>query len=244
MSRLYVVGIGPGDEKGMTAQAALALAEADVLCGYTKYIELVAPLYPEKPSIATGMKKEVERCHAALQAASEGKVVAVVCSGDAGVYGMAGLIYELSGAYPPLQIEVIPGVSAAMAGAALLGAPLGHDFAVISLSDLLTPWSVIEERLGAAAKADFALCIYNPASKGRKDHLKKACEVLLKHKPAHTLCGWARNIGRDGEASGILTLEELRNFAADMFTTVYVGNAMTQTLGGKLVTPRGYEVRP
>ena len=240
MSKLYVVGIGPGHKKGMTEQAIAALAEADVLCGYTKYIELVAPLHPDKPVIATGMTKEVERCHAALQAASDGKTVAVVCSGDAGVYGMAGLIYELSVAYSSIEIEVVPGVSAAMAGAALLGAPLGHDFAVVSLSDLLTPWSVIEDRLDATARADFALCLYNPASKGRKDHLKTACDILLRHKSADTLCGWARNIGRDGEASGILTLGELRTFAADMYTTVFVGNVMTQAIDNKLITPRGY----
>lgn len=240
MKKLSVVGIGPGNAAGMTGHARAALEQADLLCGYTKYIELVAPLFPEKPCISTGMTKEVERCHAALEAAAEGNSVALVCSGDSGVYGMAGLIYELADEHPPLEIEIVPGVSAAMAGASLLGAPLGHDFAVISLSDLLTPWSLIEQRLSLAAEADFVLCLYNPASKGRKDYLQKACDIVLKHKAADTLCGWARNIGRTGETTGILPLSELRTFEADMFTTVFIGNAMTKNIQDKLVTPRGY----
>lgn len=243
MKKLYVVGLGPGDQKGMTGHALAALTEADVLCGYTKYIDLIAHLFPEKSVLATGMTREVERCQAALQAAAEGKTVALVCSGDSGVYGMAGLIYELAEDYPPVEIEIVPGVSAAMAGAALLGAPLGHDFAVISLSDLLTPWALIEKRLDAAAGADFILCLYNPASKGRPDYLQKACDILLRHKGADTCCGWARSIGREGEAWGLLTLAELKEFEADMFTTVFVGNAMTRNLGGKMVTPRGYETK-
>lgn len=241
MKKLYVVGLGPGNKEGMTGRALSAMAEADVLCGYTKYIDLVTPIFPEKKLLSTGMTHEVERCRAALQAAAGGETVALVCSGDAGVYGMAGLIYELAGEYPPVEVEVVPGVSAAMSGAALLGAPLGHDFAVVSLSDLLTPWAYIEKRLEAAAGADFALCLYNPASKGRKDYLQKACDILLRHKAPATPCGWARSIGREGESWGVLTLAELRSFEADMFTTVFVGNAMSRILGGKLVTPRGYK---
>lgn len=241
MKRLFVVGIGPGSEEGMTQQAAKALEEAQVLCGYTKYIELVAPLFSEKPVISTGMKKETDRCHAALESASEGKTTALVCSGDAGVYGMAGLILELSPGYPEVEIEIIAGVSAAMSGAALLGSPLGHDFAVISLSDLLTPWELIEKRLTACAAADFALSIYNPRSHGRPDYLAKACDILLKHKSGETVCGWAKNIGRQGEECGTLTLSELRSFDADMFTTVFVGNEMTRLISGKMVTPRGYK---
>lgn len=240
MSRLTVVGIGPGNKKGMTDAALAALRDAEVLCGYTKYIELVAPLFPDKPVISTGMTKEVERCHLALQAVSRGQTVALVSSGDAGVYGMAGLIYELAADYPPLDIEVVPGVSAAMAGAALLGAPLTHDFAVVSLSDLLTPWERIEKRLAAAAIADFVLCLYNPASKRRRDYLQKACDILLRHKAADTACGWARNIGREGEAWGILSLQALREYEADMFTTIFIGNSQTYAIKGKLVTPRGY----
>jgi len=241
MRKIYVVGIGPGDKKGMTLQAADALEEADVLCGYAKYIELVAPLFPEKSIITTGMKKESERCHAALKSASEGKTTALVCSGDAGVYGMAGLIFELSPNYPEVEIEIVAGVSAAMSGAALLGSPLGHDFAVVSLSDLLTPWELIEKRLIACANADFALSIYNPASHGRPDHLAKACDILRSHKSGDTICGWAKNIGRKGEECGTLTLSQLRDFEADMFTTVFIGNKMTKVISGKMVTPRGYK---
>lgn len=244
MSTLFVVGIGPGDETGMTGRARAALNAADILCGYTHYVELVRPLFPDKEFLATGMKKEVERCRAALAAACAGQAVAMVCSGDAGVYGMAGLVYELAQEYPPVDIEIVPGVSAAMSGAALLGAPLGHDFAVVSLSDLLTPWSVIEKRLCAVGEADFALCLYNPASKGRQNYLQKACDLLLQYKKPETICGWARNIGRLKENTGVLPLAALRDFKADMFTTVFVGNAATKNIGGKIVTPRGYGVKP
>ena len=240
MSKLYVVGIGPGDKSGMTGHCLDALERADVLCGYDKYLQLVAPLFPGKPSIATGMTREVERCRMALDAADDGKVVAVVCSGDAGVYGMAGLIYQLSEEYPPVEIEVVPGVSAAMAGAAVLGAPLMHDFAVISLSDLLTPWEAITARLRGAAAAGFVLCLYNPASKKRHDHLARACDLVLEHRAPDTVCGWVRNIGREGQESGILPLSELRDWQADMFATVFIGNDDTRTVGGKMVTPRGY----
>ena len=164
MSKVWVVGIGPGEKRDMTGRALAAMGEADLLCGYDRYIELVVGLFPDKPTIATGMTREVERCRAALREAAGGRTVAVVCSGDAGVYGMAGLIYELAAEFPPVEIEVVPGVSAAMSGAAVLGAPLMHDFAVISLSDLLTPWEIIEKRLRAAAAAEFVLCLYNPAS--------------------------------------------------------------------------------
>lgn len=240
MNKLYVVGIGPGDAQGLTGHARAALEEAQLLCGYTKYIQLVAPLYPDKPVLSTGMRQEEARCHAALQAAAEGKTVALVCSGDAGVYGMAGLVYQLSDGYPAVEIQVVPGVTAALAGSALLGAPLGHDFAVVSLSDLLTPWPVIEARLDAAARADFVLCLYNPASKGRRDHLQQACGILLRHKDPGTVCGWTRDIGRTQEDWGLLTLAELRDYEADMFTTVFVGNGETQALAGRMVTPRGY----
>lgn len=241
MTKLYVVGIGPGGGEDMTGRALSAMTAADVLCGYDKYIELVAPLFPGKETIATGMTREVERCRAALRATASGKSVAVVCSGDAGVYGMAGLLFELSGDYPPVDIEVVAGVSAAMAGAALLGAPLMHDFAVISLSDLLTPWETIASRLDHAAAAGFVLCLYNPASKKRADHLARACDIVLRHRTPQTVCGWARSIGRDGEAHGVLSLKQLRDWRADMFTTVFIGSGSTLDIGGRMVTPRGYD---
>lgn len=241
MSAVWIVGIGPGDKDGMTARALAVIADADILCGYDKYIALVAPLFPDKPTIASGMTQEAARCAAALRAASEGKTVAVVCSGDAGVYGMAGLVHELAADFPPVDIEVVPGVSAALSGAAMLGAPLAHDFAVVSLSDLLTPWDIIARRLRAAAEADFVLCLYNPASKKRRGHLARACDILLEHRSPAATCGWAKNIGRDGASCGLLTLAELRNFEADMFTTVFVGSTATRALRGKMITPRGYE---
>ena len=167
--------------------------------------------------------------------------MAVVCSGDSGVYGMAGLVYEVAQEYDPIDIEVVPGITAACGGAAVLGAPLTHDFAVVSLSDLLTPWEKIEARLTAAAQADFVLCLYNPASKSRPDYLQRACDILLAAgKSPDTVCGTVRNIGRAGEEAGLLTLGQLRDTQVDMFTTVFVGNSQTKVLGGKMVTPRGY----
>ncbi len=244
MGRVMVVGLGPGDEAGMTGQALAALRQADIICGYDAYVELARPIVPNTPVIATGMKQEVERCRQALAAAAEGKAVAVVCSGDPGVYGMAGLIVQLAESYPPVDIDIIPGVSAAMAGAALLGAPLMHDFAVISLSDLLTPWETIVRRLDAAASADFVICLYNPASKKRHDNLQKACDIVLRHRAADTICGWTRHIGREGQDKAILPLAALRTFQADMFTTVFIGSTASKQMGDRMVTPRGYQGLP
>lgn len=241
MSRLYVVGLGPGDQSLMSPAALAAIRQAELLCGYTVYIDQVRELAPHTPVLTTPMTREVERCRIALEQASSGKTVAMVCSGDAGVYGMAGLIYQLSADYPPVEIEVIPGITAALSGAAVLGAPLTHDFAVISLSDLLTPWPLIEKRLDAAGAADFCLAIYNPASKKRAIHLKRACEILLRHKAPGTVCGYVRNIGRPGQEAEIMSLETLQFAELDMFCTVFVGNSETQQLNGKMVTPRGYE---
>jgi precorrin-3B C17-methyltransferase len=186
------------------------------------------------------MRKEVERCRMALEEAVAGRKVAMVCSGDPGVYGMAGLIYELAHEYPPVDIEVIPGVSASNGGAAVLGAPLMHDYCVISLSDLLTPWEKIEKRLIAAAEADFVISLYNPSSHKRPDYLQKACDILLTHKDGATVCGTVRNIGREGEEASVMTLAELRDTPVDMFTTVFIGNSQTVELDGRMVTPRGY----
>lgn len=240
MSNVVVVGIGPGDAAFLTQQARSAMERADVLCGYTVYIDLVAPLFPEKETYSTPMKKEVDRCRWALETAQSGKTVAMVCSGDAGVYGMAGLMLELGADYPDVEIEIVPGVTAALSGAAVLGAPLGHDFCVISLSDLLTPWERIETRLRCAAEGDFVVCIYNPCSKKRTDTLRRACAVLMEHKSPDTVCGWVRNIGRDGQESRILSLKELADETLDMFTTVFIGSSSTTICSGNMVTPRGY----
>lgn len=240
MKKLYIVGIGPGDEKNMTAACRKAIKLSDIVVGYTKYVELIAPLYPQKRTLATPMTHEAERCREALRIAALGETVAVICSGDAGVYGMAGLIYELSEQFPPVEIEIVPGITAALAGAAVLGAPLTHDFAVISLSDLLTPWQLIEKRLSCAAEADFCIVLYNPASKKRSDYLQKACDIFLKYKSPETVCGIVHNIGREGQYAEVLTLKHLRQARVDMFTTVFVGNDQTKILSGKMVTPRGY----
>ncbi len=243
MSRklVSVVGLGPGNAQFLTAQAQAALQNADVLCGYTVYIDLVRPHYPEKEVYTTGMTREIDRCRWALEAAQSGKTVALVCSGDAGVYGMASPLLELAGAYPDVEVEIVPGLTAALSGAAVLGAPLAHDFCVISLSDRLTPWEVIEKRLACAAAGDFCVALYNPSSKGRADYLAKAVRILRANgKADETLCGVVRSIGREGQSSCLLTLAELEQTAVDMFTTVFIGNAATQNLCGKMVTPRGY----
>jgi len=242
MGKVLIVGIGPGGAEYLTQQARRSMEVADVLCGYTGYISMIAPLFPDKETYSTPMTQELERCHWALETAQKGKTVAMICSGDAGVYGMASPILQLAVDYPEVETEVIPGVTAALSGAAVLGAPLGHDFCVISLSDLLTPWQVIEQRLHCAAMGDFALCLYNPSSKKRGDYLMKACEILLESgKRPDTVCGWVRNIGREGETSRVLTLEELRTASLDMFTTVFIGSGDTKLVSGHMVTPRGYE---
>lgn len=238
---LYVIGLGPGDASMLTGQARAALAASDVLCGYTVYVELVKPLFPEKETYTTAMRGEMERCRWALETAAAGKNVALVCSGDAGVYGMASPVLELAKEYPDVRIEVVPGVTAALSGAAVLGAPLGHDFCVISLSDLLTPWSLIEKRLQCAAAGDFALCLYNPASHRRRDHLQRAVEILLAAgKAENTPCATVRNIARPGQQVQFYTLEELREAPVDMFTTVFVGSSSTLQQDSWMITPRGY----
>ena len=238
---VIALGIGPGDAQYLSAQAQMALEAADLICGYTVYVDLVRAHYPHKAYYTTGMTAELERCHHALREASMGKTVAMVCSGDAGIYGMAGLLYELAVEYPDVDIEGVPGITAALAGAALLGAPLCNDFAVVSLSNQLTPWETIERRLHAVGAGDFALCLYNPRSRQRPENLRLACEILLSYREAHTPCGIAQNIGREGQYTGLLSLEELRTFPADMFTTLFVGNSQTRILYGKMVTLRGYE---
>lgn len=238
--KIYVIGLGPGGEEQMTLRAVRALQACDCVAGYPLYLELVASLIVGKERIETPMKREVERCTAARDAALAGKTVAMISSGDAGVYGMAGVMHEVCAAYPEIEIEVVPGVTAACAGAAVLGAPLTHDFAVISLSDLLTPWDKIETRLIAAASADFVICLYNPSSKKRADYLRRACDCILPHRAGDTPCGTAHNVGRDGEYGVVMTLAALRETPVDMFTTVFIGNSQTVIIGKRIVTPRGY----
>ena len=240
MQRLYVIGIGPGGNDCLTIQAKDALEECQAVVGYTEYVKLIEGICADKEVLSTGMMKEIERCRAALQLAQDGKTTAIVCSGDAGVYGMAGLMYEIGEEYPEVELEIIPGVTAATGGAAVLGAPLIHDFCLISLSDLLTPWEKIEARLLGASQADFVICLYNPSSRKRHDYLQKACDLMMQYKSPDTVCGIVANIAREGETSRVMTLKELRDTQVDMFTTVFIGNSQTREINGKMVTPRGY----
>ena len=240
MKKIFIIGLGPGNPDGMTLAGRTALKQAQLICGYGIYVEQAAAVCPDTPVFTTPMTEEIKRCRRALEKASCGETVAMVCSGDAGVYGMAAPLLELAQEYPPVEIEVVGGVTAAISGAAVLGAPLGHDFAVISLSDLLTDWQVIERRLEAAALGDFCVAVYNPASRKRTGHLRRACEIFLRHKAPDTVCGWVRNIRRPGQEQKILTLRQLAEEKLDMFCTVFIGNRDTKVVQGRMVTPRGY----
>ena len=239
MAKLYVVGIGPGDYDNITVRADRALRDCPVVIGYTVYVELVRAMYPDKTFITTAMTKEADRCRIALEEA-RARDTALICSGDSGIYGMAALVYELRGESSEPEIEVIPGLTAACSGGALLGAPLTHDFAVISLSDRLTDWELISKRLEYAARAGLSIVLYNPASRGRPDHLRRACDILLEVLPADRICGVVKNIGREGQERCLLTLSELRDFPADMFCTVFIGNPASKAVGDVFITPRGY----
>ncbi len=246
MGSLWITGIGPGGPAYMTPQAVAAITRADTLCGYTVYIELVRKALGDRlrknlTILTTPMRQELERCRLAMEAAAAGSDVAMVCGGDAGIYGMAGPLLAMADDYPDVQIEIIPGLTAAVAGAAVLGAPLMNDFCVISLSDLMTPWQVIEKRLRAAAAGDFCICIYNPMSSRRREHLAKACRILMEEQSPDTPCGWVRNIGRPGQESRLFTLGMLAMEEVDMFTTVFIGNSRTRFRGPYMVTGRGYE---
>ncbi len=240
---IWIVGFGPGDRRHMTIEAQEAIESADVIVGYSGYNALMKPLFPDKEYVETGMRGEVKRCEEAVSLAESGKNVALICSGDAGVYGMAGLLLEIlerRGKIDEINVEVVAGVTAALAGAALLGAPLGHDLAFISLSDLLTPWELIEKRLLAAGEADFCIALYNPSSRGRKDHLRRAANLLLQVRSGDIPCGIADRIGREGESIRILTLRELPDAETDMQSVVLIGNSGTRRIGNYLVTERGY----
>lgn len=245
---IYIVGMGPGDKSMMTAEAYDAMEHADVIVGYTVYVDLVKELFPNKEFFTTPMRQEIERCRACFDFALEGKNVAFICSGDAGVYGMAAPMYELLPEYVNTDfseenIFVVPGVTAAISGAAVLGAPINHDFCIISLSDLLTPWEVIERRLKAAIMGDFAIVLYNPSSKKRHDYLEKAVNIMLEAgAEENRACGYVENIGRAGTKSVTLTLGQLKSAQVNMFTTVFIGNSKSEIINGKLVTKRGYQI--
>lgn len=242
MNQIVVVGMGPGAEEMMTGQAIAALEECEVIVGYPVYLELLGERFSGKEFLSTPMRQEVERCHMAFGEAEKGKKTALICSGDAGVYGMASLMYEIGKEYPNCAVKVIPGITAANSGAACLGAPLNHDYCVISLSDLLTPWEKIEARLRMAARADFCMAIYNPSSRKRADYLARACDILLEEIEPERPCGYVENIGREGTKALTCTLKELREMQVNMFTTVFVGNSQSECIDGRLVTKRGYRI--
>jgi precorrin-3B C17-methyltransferase len=240
-----VVGIGPGSADLISPRALEALRSAGVIVGYKMYIELLGNLVEGKEVISTGMTREMDRSAAALERACAGQDVAFVSSGDPGVYGMAGLVLEMAhrdGLDGKIDIEIIPGITSATATAARLGAPLMHDFAVISLSDLLTPWETIEKRLEAAAAGDFVVVLYNPASHRRVDQIKRAREIMLAHKPGSTPVGIVRNTDREDEEAVITSLDNMLDCRIDMLSTVIVGNSATRKLGEYMVTPRGYRL--
>ena len=242
--RISVVGIGPGALEQLTPQARQEIEDADVVVGYLTYVKLVRSIIkPEATVIGGRMGREVERARVAVKEALENKRVVVISSGDAGVYGMAGVVLEVAALEnAEMPIEIVPGVTAATAAASKLGAPLVSDFVVISLSDLLTPWSTIEKRLEAAAQADFVIVLYNPKSSGRTEPLAKAHEILLRHRSVETPVGVVRCAGREGEEIVITTLKAMVDEEIDMVTTIIVGNSTTRLVNGRMVTPRGYSL--
>ncbi len=241
-NKIYIVGMGPGREDMMTGEALYALEHADVIVGYTVYLNFLPERFKDKELLSTPMRKEEERCRLCFTEAGKGRQVALVCSGDAGIYGMASLMYEIGRAYPETELVMIAGITAANSGAAVLGAPLNHDFCMISLSDLLTPWDKIVRRLKAAAEGDFVIVLYNPSSRKRKDYLMRACDILLDTVEGERVCGYVENIGREGTKSEVCTLKELRDREVNMFTTVFIGNSGSEIINGKLITKRGYQI--
>ena len=241
--KLVVIGFGPGSKDDMTLRAVKALDEADIITGFTTYVKILQEFFPDKPYKSTGMTKEVDRCRMAVEEASKGKNVALVSSGDSGIYGMAGIAYQVADEMDAdIEIEIIPGITAASSAAAILGAPLTHDTALISLSNRLTPWELIEKRLDAAAASDMVIALYNPKSHGRPDLIEKAFKIMGKHKDPNTVVGVVRNIGRKDQDSWISSMKDFDFSKIDMFCTVVIGNSKTYALDGKMITPRGYDV--
>lgn len=245
MKKIFVTGIGPGLYEHMTEAARKSLEEADIILGYKTYIDIIKDLIGDKEVLSSGMRREIDRCEKALELAEQGKTVCLVSSGDAGVFGMAGIMLEIvENNKSDVEVTIIPGVSAANAAAATLGAPLMHDYAVISLSDLLTDWAVIEKRLHAAGEGDFIITLYNPKSKGRPHNIEKAQEILLKYKDPKTPVGIVRNAKRENESCLITELGQMNKAEIDMFSMVIIGNSKTYVTKDfkKMITPRGYQL--
>lgn len=240
---IYVIGIGPGCRDLMTQEAISAMEDAEVIVGYKTYIKLVEDFIKDKEIVQNGMRKEVDRCQEAIDIAKTGKKVAVISSGDAGIYGMAGLILELvTKQNLDIKVKVVPGVTASIGAAAVLGAPIMHDFCHISLSDLMTPWEVIEKRLRLAAEADFVICLYNPRSKGRSEHLAKAFKIMGEFKDGSTPVGIVKDVGRADQEKFVCTFDTMDFERVDMTTMVIIGNKSTYIEGDLMITPRGYTV--
>ena len=237
--KIYVVGIGPGKKENMTFRAYEAMENSDIIVGYKTYVDLVKEYYPGKEMKSSAMTKEVDRCTEVLELARQGKTVSLISSGDAGVYGMAGIMLEI--ADEDMEVEVIPGITATNAAAAIAGAPIMHDYATISLSDLLTDWDLIKKRLELAAQGDFVVSIYNPKSRGRVTQIEEAREIMMKYKPKSTPVAIVRNAGREDERYILTTLEKMLDHEIDMLTIVLIGNSNTFVKNGKIITPRGYE---
>ena len=239
--KIYVVGIGPGNMEDISVRAYKTLKNVDVIAGYITYIDLVKDEFKVKEFYVSGMKKEIDRCEKVLELAKEGKTVALISSGDAGIYGMAGIMIEVA-LGSGIDVEVIPGITSSVAGASLVGAPLMHDQAIISLSDLLTDWEVITKRIDRASEGDFVISLYNPKSKGRTEQIVEAREIMLKHKAPSTPVALLRHVGREDENYTLTNLDEMLNYEIDMFTVVIVGNSKTYVKEGKMITPRGYHL--
>ncbi len=240
---IYVIGIGPGGIKYFTAEAVEAIHDCEFIAGYEKYIKLVQKYFPDKKFMSYSMRQELERCKDVLNIALDQKInIGLISGGDPDIYGMASPILELAKNFKELEIKIIPGLTAANTAAAILGAPLSNDFAVISLSDLLTSWDVIEKRIKAACEGDFVICFYNPGSNTRRENFKRACEIMLIHKNKNTPAGIVKNISREGQEFKITTLDEIKNYEPKMNETIIIGNSFSYIHDDKFITPRGYKI--
>lgn len=240
MGKIYVVGLGPGNKENMTFRAYDVLKNSDIIIGYKTYVDLIEGMFPDKKIIKSYMKKEVARCEETLKLALEGNIISLISSGDAGVYGMAGLMLEIAGGQ--VEVEIVPGITSANASASLGGAPIVHDSVNISLSNLLTDWELIKKRIDLASQGDFVITLYNPKSSGRPELINEARDIMLKHKRKDTPVLIARNVGREEENYDITTLSEMLDYEINMFSTVIIGNSNTKVLNNKMITPRGYKV--
>lgn len=240
MGKIYVVGLGPGNKENMTFRAYDVLKNSDIIIGYKTYVDLIEGIFPDKKIIKSYMKKEVARCEETLKLALEGNIISLISSGDAGVYGMAGLMLEIANGQ--VEVEIVPGITSANASASLGGAPIVHDSVNISLSNLLTDWELIKKRIDLASQGDFVITLYNPKSSGRPELINEARDIMLKHKRKDTPVLIARNVGREGENYDITTLDKMLDYEINMFSTVIIGNSNTKVVNNKMITPRGYKV--